>query len=176
MVWLLLVLLILFTLPRVTFETVNHLKNFLKPSGFLLTNEELDLYKFINQNASPQATIAVDPNHYLGRNSPYVSVFLDRPLLLSGNGLLKHFHLDVTAKEASQKIIFNSDKGNLVAEELLTNQVEYIFLYDIHHLSATESALFTRAAEKNKAGTVLEVLPEEILKNFPKLKPNLMLP
>lgn len=167
----LLILLILLTLPRVTYETINHIKNFRQPDGFLLTNEELALYRFINRQATPGALIAVDPMHYLGRNSPYVSVFVNRPLLLSGNGLLKHFHLNVAAKEESQKIIFNSDRGALLAEELLASQVAYIFLYDNHYLPATESALFTRVAEKNKAGTVLQILPEKIWATFPKLKP-----
>lgn len=168
----LLYILILLTLPRVTFETINHIKNFLKPDGFLLTNEELKLYEFINQDSSKNFVVAIDPNHYLGRNSPYVSIFLNRPLLLSGNGLLKHFRLEVEEKEKSQTLIFKSNKGEIIAEELLANQIKYIFLYDNHRLNATESAFFTSIAEKNVAGTVLKVHPEKILKTFPELRPD----
>lgn len=159
--------LILLTAPRVTYETINHIKNYLKPDGFLITNEELKLYEFINQDPDTNFSVAIDPEHYLGRTSPYVSIFLNRPLLLSGNGLLKHFRLDVEEKEKSQTLIFKSNKVKIVANELLANRIKYIYLNDGHSLNATESAFFTSIVEKNIAGTVLRVYPDKIYETFP---------
>lgn len=157
---------ILLTIPRVSFETIRNIKNFFKPEGFLISNEEIELYKSIDKPPSLFSRAAVDPNHWVGRNTPYVSLFVNRPLLVSGNGLLKHFRLDINKEEKSQSLIFNTHNEKILARELLTNRIKYVILYEDHSIKATESAYFTSVLIKNKSGTVLEVNREKLIKRL----------
>ncbi len=170
--WIFIILIIILTTPRVTYETFHNLKNFFNPRGFLLTNEELELYKLINNQSLSFHKTAIDPMHWLGRNTPYVSLFLNQPLIVSGNGLLKHFRIDISKEEKSQSLIFNNSNEVVVAKELFTNQIGHIVLYENHSLRATESAYFTTVLAKNNAGAVLKVNRERLLErlNFFKIQ------
>lgn len=154
----LIILIILLTIPRVSHETILNIKKFLKSEGFLITNEELELYDFVNNQPSSSG-VAIYPNDKIGKATPYVSLFINnKPLLLSGRGLLKHFRLEgIEEKEGAQEVIFKSPFEKNVARELLVNQIAYIILYDNQSLKATPSAYFTNLVMKNKKGTVLEV-------------------
>lgn len=160
----LLVFLILITVPRFIYETALNFKNFLNPKGSWVTNEEIELYDAINKDSGFLFTVGVDPSHYLGRNTPYVSLFLKQPLLVSGNGLLKNFGLDISQQERTQRLIYNTNEEKIIITELLTNQVKYIVLYENHNLQATESAYFTFPIIKNNAGKVLEVNRASLIK------------
>jgi len=162
----LITIIILLTVPRVSFETIMNIKRFLKPEGLLISNEELELYQTINKDSLAFFKVAIDPNHYLGHNTPYVSIFIERPLLVSGNGLLKHFRLPIEKEEESQLLIFNNQSEEKVIRELLANQIKYIILYEDHSLKATESAHFTFPKVKNKSGVLLEVDRNRLLKRF----------
>lgn len=162
--WILLIFVVVITAPRIVFETSLNIKRFLKPEGFLITNEELALYQFIDKDAAPDEVVAVDPNHYLGKNTPYVSLFINQPLLVSGNGLLKHFRINIEKEEKSQTLIFGTEDEKLLAKELLTNRIKYILLYENNRLSTKKSNDFTFVVIKNKEGSVLKVSREGLLK------------
>lgn len=163
-------LIILLTLPRFFYETNNNLRNFLNPQGFFISQEELKLYQVVNQKTWDSTGVAIDPDHYLGRISPYVSLFIDLPLYVTGPGLLKHFHLPVQEQIETQKLIYLTSSGETLAEELFINEIGFIILNEGHHLNATESAFFTTSLVKNKRGEVLSVDQEKLLEVYPSLK------
>jgi len=158
-------IIILLTIPRVSFETTMNIKRFLKPEGFLISNEEIKLYQTVNEDSSRFFRVAIDSNHYLANKTPYVSIFLDHPLLVSGNEILKQI-LPIDKKEKSQSLIFTSPNEKIVIKELLANQIKYIILYDNHALAATESAYFTSPIIKNKSGILLEVDRNKLFEKF----------
>ncbi len=156
-----LIIVVLATIPRVVFETSTNAKNFLSPEGFLIKNEELDFYKLIGEDTS-SFTVAVDPDHFWGRTSPYASLFLNQPLYLSGNGLLKHFRLDVEKEEGIQNSIFKETDEKVLIQNLLKHRVKYIVLYDNHSLPITSANLYTSASLQNDSGTLLKVDQERL--------------
>lgn len=158
LVTILIAVIIAATLPRVIYETTRNLQLFFNPQEvFSISQEEQQIYQ---ETASYQANlrrVVIDKDHYLGRNTPYVSLFIDRPLLVAGNGLLNHFRLPIGQEEKTQEIIFNSPQEELVARQIAANQVGFIILYDGHVLNATESAFFAQPIIKNNRGTLLKI-------------------
>lgn len=162
-------LVVLTTIPRVSYETVFNIKDLFQKEGFLISRDELDLYRLIHQDPSPLFTVAVDPDHNLGRNTPYVSLFLDQSLLLSGPGLLKHFGLNIESKKRSQDLIFQTGNEKILARELLAHQVKYILLYEHHRLQATQAAFFSDEVLQNQRGKVIRVDQEKLRNRFSKI-------
>lgn len=163
---LLTIFIIAFTLPRFFYESANNLKNFMKPKGFLINREERQLFEVINERSEPTDKIAVEPGHYIGHVSPYLSLFIDRPLMVSGGGLLKHFRLGVDGAVDEQKVMFETTNEKELLDRLIENDIKYVFLYEYHELKATESASFTSLAAKNSAGSVLILDREKMIRRY----------
>lgn len=161
-----LILVVSFTLPRVSYEAISNFSNFLEPKGFFISPQEQELYSFVNQNASPEARVGLDPNYYIGKNepqAPFVSLFIDRPLFISGKGLLKHFGLDINQEEEAQKQIFSSTDKKTVAKTLLADNIEYLILYNNHLLKIENAESLTSVVFRNQGGKILKVNKEKLL-------------
>lgn len=145
------------TVPRWFYEISQSGTQIKTGKGFIVSQEEQKLYETAEKNTRQGSIVALDPDHSMSEVSPYVSIFIDREIMVSGRGLLRHFRLPVEKKIEDQSLIFSSPSERVLVKTLLENKVEAIILYANHALSATESARFATPVLKNSAGSVLKI-------------------
>lgn len=153
------------TIPRVINELYLNINKIKNEKGYTILNPELDALGYLKTKTEPNSLILVDYNYFtLDKESPYVSFLSKRPMFLSGLGDELSAHgIDFSDRKAESDIILNFDSsGSLLANTLLKNKIDYLYLSSIGSRVATDSVYFLEPVFENQKVTILKVSKESI--------------
>ncbi len=122
-------LIIILTVPESVQSVVTNIINIKNHAGYVINNEELKAFNFVQNETPENSIVLVEPTTGLNSEAPYVGVYTDRPMFLSntGNELITH-GIPFVPQALSVNIIFSSTDGTKVREELIKNRIKYIYM------------------------------------------------
>ena len=156
--FILIVIVILLTVPRVLYQTVLNIQNIIKPNYLMVDNNELEAIKYIRDKTEKNAVIMVNYEKFkLDAKSPYISFLADRQMFLSGlvHALSDH-GIDFSDRIAVVDQVLNSKDSRKVARLLKQNSIDYLYLHPSDTL-ATDSAYFLQTVFQNYKAKLVKV-------------------
>lgn len=96
----------------------------------------------------------------MDKDSPYISFMADRPMFLSGKGILESHGIDTSEKLLLANTIFMSSSVTEVCTILFKNGISYIYLSTHDNLPIEKSTSCLKNVFQNKKVKILRVLPE----------------
>ncbi|MEK7559106.1 MAG: hypothetical protein AAB521_02265 [Patescibacteria group bacterium] len=157
------ILVLLLTLPRVAHEVSNNIMYLVKKEGFLIENSELQGLNYIKEKTAKSSLVLVDNRGFeMDKDSPYISFMADRPMFLSGKGILESHGIDTSEKLLLANTIFMSSNVTEVCTILFKNRISYIYLSTHDNLPIEKSASCLKNVFQNKKVKILRVLPETL--------------
>jgi hypothetical protein len=148
------------TIPRVFFETKQNVRRLTTHQMLTLSNNQLNAFSFLS--AQPKGLVVVDHTYFaLDKSSPYIAYFSNQPMFLSGIQILESHNVKVTKPISVQTIIMDGGLSD-VARAIKTNNISYIVLGPKTSLFATNSAIFLDTIYKNKEVNVLKANHQKI--------------
>jgi len=148
------------TIPRVFFETKQNVRRLTTHQMLTLSNNQLNAFSFLS--AQPKGLVVVDHTYFaLDKSSPYIAYFSNQPMFLSGIQILESHNVKVTKPISVQTIIMDGGLSD-VARAIKTNNISYIVLGPKTSLFATNSAIFLDTIYKNKEVRVLKANHQKI--------------
>lgn len=155
----LVLIIILLTIPRVTFETYINLKRIFHHEGFKITHAELEGYKYIRENTDRNSVILFDDREFeISIKSPYASIFTDRKIFLSGKGILQSHNIDTSKREAIQREIIEGNNPVSVLQKIKDNDINYIIMHKNTELNAEKVKKITKKVFSNEKIKILKPL------------------
>lgn len=125
----LIVLIMLVTIPRVTYESVKNLKQIATQQGSLIDKDELNAYQYLRQNTTTNSLILVDTSNLpLSHDSPFMSLFTDRHIYLSGQGILASHGINYAEREKVINNLLTTDNPQITRGIINQNKIDYIVL------------------------------------------------
>jgi hypothetical protein len=120
---------IMLTIPESMQSVVRNIVSIKNHIGYVINNEELRAFDYIQSETPKNSIVLVEPNTGLNYEAPYVGVYTDRPMFLSnvGNELITH-GIPFAPQALSVNIIFSSTDGAKVRNELIKNRIKYIYM------------------------------------------------
>ncbi len=130
------ILIVLLTIPESMQSVVRNIVSIKNHTGFTISNEELRAFDFMKNKTPENSIVLVKPGTGINSETPYVSVYTDRPMFLSGLGVELIGHEIPFARQAlSTDIIFNSNNAEKVKEELVRNHISYLYMNSNNNLA-----------------------------------------
>lgn len=130
-------------------------------SGFHgITNEELTSYDYIKNNTSQNSVILIENQANYHIYSWYASIFMQRDLFLSGEGVRQIITPTIWQRRGVIKIIQNSKNAEEINQLLQKNHISYIYFYGIPRFGLPTGDLAIHSAFSNKFATIFTVNPQ----------------
>lgn len=158
-------IIIFLTLPRIVLNTYLNINEYSKLGYLFIKNDQLEAFSFVQKHTNIDSLFIVDPANGLDARTPYVGVFIDRPMFVSGEEQLKNHGISTKKRTKIRDFVFRSSNPNAVAGALLANKINYIFLFENNNLIATESSYFTKQVFRNSDMKILKV-DDDAIKRF----------
>ncbi len=155
--YLFILLIILFTVPRVILNTFASSYEYFKFEYLMVSNQEIEAYDFLKNKTSKNAIILVDPDYRFEVNAPHVAAFVDRSMFFSGEQILKSHGVEVSKREQIRETIYTSGNYRNVGKELFMNKIDYVFFKRETYFKATESAIFSDIVFRNASATIVRI-------------------
>lgn len=153
------IIIVLITVPRVIYESAKNVFKSINKNSFIISNEKLEAFRFIKQNTNSNSIFLV--SHKIGfkedYQSPYVSFFTDRPMYLSGNGLLDLFGIDSNDRKKVDSIVFNYKAGEKLDEVIKSSMIDYLILEYPIVIDNIAAGKYLNAIYKNKEITIAKL-------------------
>jgi hypothetical protein len=147
------------TLPRVTREWVENLKQLAIQNGKIINNEELTAYQFIKEHTPVDTLLLVDTQKFsLSQDSPYVSLLTQRKVFLSGTGILRSHNIDFRERSKTQEDILQINNAKIVQPLLKNNKITYIITSAETKLPTEKKSKIFLIVFKNREIKILKVL------------------
>lgn len=124
----LIVSIFLLTLPRAFHEGAENLINIEKQRGFNIDNQTLNSLSYLKLKTPQNSKIIIDPWMSEEEVFMYITFLSDRPIFLSGAGVMRDHGQDTHQREGVVNDIYNSKNSALVHDLLLKNNINYIYL------------------------------------------------
>ena len=157
--WIAVVIIILLTAPRVLYEWQTSTTRLLKHEGLVISNLELQSLNYLREKTDKTALVLVD---YRGFDkdfySPYVSFLADRPMFLSGKGILESHGIETSERERVVDDILTNKDAVAANNTLLSNNIKYIYMSDEDTLLIEKYPRFVKIVFRNKDVKILKVV------------------
>lgn len=114
-------IIVLLTVPRAVYQLIDNIHGLYLDKGYQVTSSDLKTLEDLRAKTSPSSLILFNPGLL------FMNFIVNRPVFLSGQGILVSHDLDISSREKSQNIILKSGKILLVAKELMQNNIDYIY-------------------------------------------------
>lgn len=161
------------TVPRVIFQTIQNFSFISSGRGYILTNPQLELTTFAKNKSPKEALYYIDAS-FIDEDyeSPFVSFLIDRPVYLSGRGILADHNVNTDQRFITLGKIKRSSDTLLVASLLRKTNIQYIITHDVQHFSAPQAGYFMKEVFRNSSGKILKIVPDKLsgyIKNYKKI-------
>lgn len=158
------VLIVILTIPRVTNQTYENIRNVAQENGFILTNSQLELMNTARA-VNPDSLFYIDQSFSEADfESPFVSYIIDKPVYLSGRGILKDHNVDTQKRVALLLSLFRSQDSMRVAKLLKKSNIEYIITKNPIEFSANRAGYFASEIYRNNSGRILHINQKNVEK------------
>ncbi|MCL4378871.1 MAG: hypothetical protein M1409_10965, partial [Actinobacteria bacterium] len=143
------IVVLLFTLPRGIDQVYENLTNIKNGAGFIITTQELKGLDAL-KNIQTDKLVLVDPAFSEDVLSPYVSFMSNQRMFLSGEwDELDAHNINYSDRSQALSIILNSPYPSSVSAELARYNVGYIYMKSQDRLFATDSSKFLKPVFNN---------------------------
>jgi hypothetical protein len=128
-VWLLTIIIITITIPRVAYETYAYGTKYINKDVSAIKQEELDAFTFIRNNTPPDSIVQSHPLNPYDRQTPYVSYFSYRLTYLSGVGMQETHNQPLDKKKKVLDDLFlKTDHPQTFTTNATRLGVDYIYM------------------------------------------------
>lgn len=156
-------LMVIITIPRVLHDGVISIQNLLSGKGFVISHFEIDAFEYLRRTQEDKSMILVDNRKfYSDAESTYISFLADRPLFISGIGVLRSHGADLSKRKRIRDTFFSTTDTSLMGMLLLNNNIGHIMMYSPQKLKAEGSERFFQAEYQNSQIKILKVSKEAI--------------
>lgn len=154
---LMVVIIILFTIPRIFFETHKILTSYIKQSDVVfVSRDEIAGLKFIDDHFPSTCVIATSPENALDMKTPYVSFFSNRQAFMSGQSVLETHNAPTTQRYKNYRELFGGQDAGKIVAGLKENGVCALYLKTTDTLSGNQS-LSDKIVFANREAIVLDL-------------------
>ncbi len=151
------VLVIFLTVPRVAFEWTTNVVNLIKHNGFVVDNQQLEAARYLKDHSDSKSIVLVDNRQFdMEQSSPYLSIFTDRQMFLSGKGILDSHGVE-TLKRSQVADTILSDNTQLAKDLLQKNKIKYIYLSSNKKLAIENDTSIIIPLYKNSEVKILKI-------------------
>jgi hypothetical protein len=156
--YLLIILVISLTIPRVMNEIRLNISRLIRSDGFLIINEELAGLEKLKQISDKNSLILIDHGVFVvDRESAYISFLTDRHMFLSGQGDELNAHaINFKEQQLAEDIVLKHPLPIPIGKTLQKNKINYILTDPLHYLGSTYSAHFVKNIYQNKKIKILQ--------------------
>lgn len=160
-------IIIIFTMPRVFYETFANINSISRREGYIIEKKELEIFEFLKNKTDKDSLILVDHRSFgSDAQAPYISFMTNRPSFLSGmEDELSAHNIDYSFRQKNVDYIFKQSDPLLVGKLLLINKIDYIIMSNTYNLESTYSANFLKPVFINEKFKVLK-FSENLAKEY----------
>ena len=154
-------IILLLTIPRVIHRWTLNFNQLKKSQYFVVSSEELQAFEYIKKNASLTSYVLVDDRTFaMDGYSPYISFLINRPIYLSGKGILESHGVVFSDRLKVADLVLRADGGKAI-EEIGDKRIGYIVTSTDIFLNIEKSPAVKRVFEKNKV-KILKISSNDI--------------
>jgi hypothetical protein len=156
--WIFILLIIVFTFPRVLQTMLVNIYDIQAKKGFIIDNYELSGLQYLREKTKKNSIILVDYKAFkIDAESPYVSFLTGRQMFLSGLGNELTAHgIDFSARKTIVDTILTSHDSKKISDNLLKYEIDYMYLSSLNNTLATEAAQFSSVVFQNQKIRILK--------------------
>ena len=150
-------IIVIFTIPRNIYEVVQANKRLIKHESFVMKNNELEVYEYLRKDSNKNSQIlVVDIEFGVANKSPYISLFADKNVFLSGREILISHGIDIQNRKKIEEEIINSSNPTRVSTLLKENNIDYLLLSKIKVLPVEATSGFMNTVFSNDKYKILK--------------------
>lgn len=125
--------------------------------GINFSNSELEALDYLSKLDTEGKLIQVDPENFHDNISPYVRIYADKPVFLSGRlNVVEAHNLDKGRIPKVETIFYSTDSGK-IKKTLVENNIGYLYLENDRNLVSTKAGTFFEIIFKNKEFKILKL-------------------
>lgn len=115
------------TLPRIIYSAIDNLDLINNQKSFLIPKHELQAYEYLNKKGIDRPHMLIDIDRFdMNNDSPYLSIFINGKIFLSGQGILRSHNINFKKREDVVNSIFKYENKNEIKHLLSDNKIDYI--------------------------------------------------
>lgn len=157
------IILIALTVPRVFSQVYSNVIFVVTERGFTLPEVQLQLLQEVNTLDTGSSSVLIERNFIdMEDMTPFVSMIVDKPMFLSGRGILESHNIPTKNREKIQLDIMRNYNPLIVAKHIKKNNIGIILMSSEADISATQTAVFLDTIIKTKKSKVLRVSNEKL--------------
>lgn len=164
------VIIVLVTIPRIVNQVIANVDYISQKKGFEITNTQLDAFNYLKNNSQESDIVLVDTSFSeQDETTPFVSIYTNRPMFLSGKGILDSHMIETKARNEIKGNIVREDNHILIARKLKDNNIQFVLTSLYQPVMSTRSAGFLPLVYKNKSSRIYKVSNaklDDFLRNF----------
>lgn len=150
-------LVIIITIPRWFHEVAQVGNSLISQNESYISQDELKSYQFLKEKTPVSSLILVQNSGYFDSISAIVSIFSDRRMFLSGQGvILAHEVVDKKRENISAQI-FASPSSERVNKNLKSAGISYIYFYNKEKMGIPITRLKGKKVFQNKAAVIYQI-------------------
>lgn len=121
-------IIVAFTISRGLFEVIGNIRSISHAEGLKIDANEIEALNYINTSIDKDSVIMLSEWMSEEEIFLYISFLGDRPVFLTGAGVLRDHGFDTTGKKAVVSQVLNSDDLELVRVLVSENKINYLYL------------------------------------------------
>ncbi len=154
----LIMVVIVITIPRIIYETSRNVGNLIHGNYTIVSKPTIEGARYLKAHSNTKDIVAIDNRDFFyDVNAPMFSILVDRPMFLSGVGLLKHFGVDTQEREKIVDQIFTNPDKATVAKMLIETGIDYLVSSSQTPPTSTQSAIFLPISYENQDVVIRKV-------------------
>ncbi len=164
---------ILITVPRVMNQFYANAKWVIGQKGFFVANNQLDLLSALNKISEKNSLVLVHSDFSEQEpTTPLISFITDRPMFLSGEGILVSHNIPIAKRAGIKKTIFKSANDLRVGMAIRNENIQYILLPKGVDIVSTRSAEYLQIIKENKYGRLIKVSESKLIRFLDRMNKN----
>lgn len=133
--------------------------------GFYISNRQLILLSALNRISNKNSLVLVHSDFSeQDRTTPVTSFISDRPMYLSGEGILVSHNIPIERRESLKKTIFTSGNDFKVGKIIKRENIKFILLSQDADFVSTRSSEYLDVRIKNEYGKLVQVSEHKLIK------------
>lgn len=156
-------ILILVTVPRVVNQTIANAQWIYEGKGSYITTSQMEVLENARKITDPNSVLLVDDRFLNMEHETSVASFItDRKDYFSGKEILTDHHIPTKEREKIMYDLLYSSSSIKAAKALATSHIDYIIMEKDAPFAGIDSGYYTKVVYKNSKGKILEVLPRRV--------------
>lgn len=156
-VYMLIIVVVLLTIPRVGHDGYYQVKRLLQRQGFLVTNEQLAAVSFLKEKVHDNEQIMIERHIFNGEEITYlISFYTGKQIYVGETRILNDHGASTIEREKLADTILKSDSASSISAALIKTPIDYMYLTNNHPRISTRSAYFLKEVFRNNQALILK--------------------